>query len=222
MRQVPVNEAAKAEPEGGPDNQDAKRRPRRAWIAGLALMGVAAFFIGRTELVRGLVAGGLSEEEQADLGSPRLIEARAFSFRYPGNWILDRSAADFDPERYLLIESPGGAMVIIMVLDGPLDPEALLENQLRDFEDSGLKVETRTSFYEWGRIEGRGTLLAGRILGVAPGVVRIFVGRNATRTLLFVSQVDNEDRGLVEPGLELIADSFVLREGAAPDGEGRR
>ena len=75
-----------------------------------------------------------------------------------------------------------------------------------------VKQPTQTRFSRWGAYDGEGVALAGRMLGVYEGSIRIFAHASAREelTLSIVEFCYDEDLPLVRPGFELIERTFEL------------
>jgi hypothetical protein len=87
-----------------------------------------------------------------------------------------------------------------------------VDGQVEAFVPRIVKQPVQTPFTRWGAYDGEGMTLAGKILGVMPGNIRIFAHASQREDLTFtiVEFCFDEDLPLVRPGFELIERTFVL------------
>jgi hypothetical protein len=165
----------------------------------------------------GLVLGcmGLGDEPAADVANPLTLERSGVRFDYPGNWTLG-TMDGMAPENAFTVESPGGCLVMFVLLDGaPLALDELLAVQVAEFEKF-VPSATRTPFTAWGRMEGKGTLLDGNLMGLLPGTLRLFVtAPSDTRSIVVMEQCYDENVG-AHAGLALVERTFAIAEAGSP------
>jgi hypothetical protein len=154
-------------------------------------------------------------EPPADVEHPRTLARDRFQLDYPGNWMIDADADDYDPDHLFSIDSPGSCHVTLILLDARVGARTSLDAHVEAFVPELLKDPTRTPFSRWGAYEGEGVVLAGKILGALPGSLRLFAHDDADgeRTLNVVEFCYDDDMRAVRPGFELIERSFLLRPG---------
>jgi hypothetical protein len=101
----------------------------------------------------------------------------------------------------------------VIVFDAALEAKLSVEAQVEAFVPKMVKEPVQTPFTSWGDYEGDGMTLAGRILGVFDGTIRIFAHASEPEDLTFtiVEFCFDEDLPLVRPGFELIERTFELR-----------
>ena len=176
----------------------------RTWLAALGvLVGGCAGFLE-----------GLAETEQpADVRSPQRIERARFRLAYPGNWSVDEADEDYDPDHLFSIDSPGSCHVSVLLFESALGAKPSVAAQRQAFVPRLVRDPKETPFTRWGAYEGDGVALAGRILGLYPGSIRIFAHESAREDLTFtiVEFCYDEDLPAVRPGFELIERSFELK-----------
>ena len=73
-----------------------------------------------------------------------------------------------------------------------------------------LKSPSETAFDTWGKYEGSGMHLRGKMLGVAAGGVRIFSHSTDELSFIAVEFYHDEDLNNLRPGFELVASTFEL------------
>ena len=158
-------------------------------------------------------AEGLAEtEEKADVRSPRPFVRERFQLDYPGNWTIDEADEDYDPDHLFSIDSPGSCTVSVIVFDAAIPAKTSVDGQVEAFVPRIVKQPVQTPFTRWGAYEGEGVTLAGKILGVLPGNIRIFAHESQREDLTFtiVEFCYDEDLPLVRPGFELVERTFVF------------
>jgi hypothetical protein len=151
-------------------------------------------------------------EEEADVRAPKPLVRERFRLEYPGNWTIDLEDEDYDPDHLFSIESPGSCAITFIVFDAAISARDSMEAQVEAFVPRFVKNAVQTPFARWGAYDGEGMKLAGKILGVQKGSIRIFAHESAREdlTLTLVELCFDEDLPLVQPGFELIEGSFEL------------
>ncbi|MBI5545117.1 MAG: hypothetical protein HY901_14600, partial [Deltaproteobacteria bacterium] len=162
------------------------RRTALLLCLGSLVVGGGLGFLGGVLSVpaaRSFFAGMFEDERQADVAHPKRFERPGFRFDYPGNWKIDREDSDFDPDHLVSVESPGASFAMVIVAAPELDPAAATRAQEEAFSKKLFRGQaTRTPFQKWGRFQGEGVDLGGRILGLSPGAVRVFSFRAGEAT----------------------------------------
>jgi hypothetical protein len=161
-------------------------------------------------------AGGLESllqtEQKADVRATKPIVRERFHLEYPGNWTIDEEDEDYDPDHLFSIDSPGSCHVTVIVFDAAISAEHCVETQVEVFVPKLVKDPVQTPFASWGAYDGEGVTLAGKILGLLKGSIRIFAHESEREdlTLTIVEFCYDEDLPLVRPGFELIERTFEL------------
>lgn len=195
------------------------RNPRSSktpWIAGILIGlvagGTGGFFAGvaSTKAGKALFEDLLTDEEPAAVTRPIAIARPGFKLQHPSNWKVDTKDEDYDPDHNFTIESPGSSMVIFYVFDVEIDPEEQIRAQIEAQTKKVVPGARQTPFTRWGRYEGKGVELRGRMLGIAPGVTRIFAHGDERGGFLAVEMTYDDDAAAVRPGFALIESSFAL------------
>jgi len=182
-------------------------------IACLLIGGVIGFFIGVSSVheARGVLTGMFHAEQKAGTETPVVLERTSFRLQTPGNWKVDTTDPDYDADHMFSIDSPGQSFAMFQVLEGAVDPKAIVEKQVDAQTSRVVKEATQTPFDKWGRYAGEGVLLKGKLLGTVPGEIRIFAFREGSQTFSIVETTYDEDRSSVQPGFELIERSFEVK-----------
>jgi hypothetical protein len=190
-------------------------RERKIAALFLVLGGALGFGGGVLSVsgARAVFAALFRSEQAADVKGSTKLDRPAFELSYPGNWKVDTSATDYDPDHMFSIDSSGNSFALFVVAETTaLEPSAVVEEHAKLQTEKVVKGATRTPFTKWGAFEGSGVTLTGKMLGITPGVVRIFAWRSATRTFTVVESTYDDDRANVSPGFDLIARSFRVKE----------
>lgn len=196
------------------------RRPRKTvsvrflvftTIGALAVGGLIGFLLGlySTEAGRKMLQWVVQDEQRADVTRPHSIDREGFSLQYPANWQIATEDDDYDPDTSFSIESPGSSVVMFFLGDCQIDTESAVQTQVAAYQKRMTGV-TVTPFGHYGKYEGRGAQLEGRILGI-PMKVRAFATSRDGGSAIIVEQCPDEDAGRVRPGFDLIEESFLLK-----------
>jgi hypothetical protein len=172
------------------------------------LVALGMLVVGCASFVEGLA----ETEERADVRSTRPIVRERFHLEYPGNWTIDETDEDYDPDHLFSIDSPGSCSISVIVFDAAISAKTSLDAQVEAFVPRLVKHPVQTPFARWGAYDGEGVTLAGKLLGVMPGRIRIFAHESQREdlTLTIVEFCYDEDLPLVQPGFELIERTFAL------------
>jgi hypothetical protein len=187
-------------------------------VAGLAVGGVIGFIVGvaTSEAGRELLTSMNMVEEKADVGRPKTVSQAGFEFQHPGNWEMDMTNADHDLGHYFYLSSPGGSFIEVTyeendvaMADGPDGVATNLESKLEQYE-SYINAAEHTDFKTYGSLTGEGRTLKGREFGNKVSV-RVFSCARGESTLVIAEYVYEMDRKLLQPGLDLIERTFVMK-----------
>ncbi|MGH7289502.1 MAG: hypothetical protein ACREI8_15940 [Myxococcota bacterium] len=160
----------------------------------------------------GFVESLVETEEHADVLAAKSIVRERFRLEYPGNWTIDEADDDYDPDHLFSIDSPGSCHVTVIVFDAATSAKTSVEAQVNAFVPKLVKDPAKTPFATWGAYHGEGMTLAGKILGLQRGTIRIFAHENTPEdlTLTIVEFCFDEDIASVKPGFELIERTFKI------------
>lgn len=165
-------------------------------------------------------------ERRPDLAHPRRFDEGGLAFAYPGNWKAKTEAAATGTTRSITVESPGSGLVMIEEFKPaiPIEPGKFLDELLGQMKR--ITAGRTRGFVTIAGLASRP--VERRILG-APRAGLRYTFRMAVlgeqvphtqegysvvlpdRTLVFVLQVADEDRRLVEAGFAKILDSVAVR-----------
>jgi hypothetical protein len=151
-------------------------------------------------------------EQKADVRATKPIVRERFHLEYPGNWTIDVEDEGYDPDHLFSIDSPGSCHVTVIVFDAAISAKDSVKAQVEAFVPKIVRDPVQTRFARWGAYDGEGVMLAGRLLGLQKGSIRIFAHESEREdlTLSVVEFCFDEDLPLVRPGFELIERSFEL------------
>lgn len=166
--------------------------------------------LGATKAGAAFLEDFATSEAAADVAHPRSHTRPSFSFKYPGNWKIDASDADSDPDHQVNVESPGSCMTMLILFDIAIEPATSIDAQVNAFVPKLLAAPRRTPFTTWGKYTGQGVLMKGKLLGLNEGSVRVFAHADDKRSFVVVEQCYDEDMKDVKPGFELLESSFEL------------
>lgn len=184
-------------------------------FAVLAFIGgsVTGFFAGvySTRAGSEFIDDLFEQEKPADVKNAVVLARPSFALKYPGNWKIDSTDEDYDPDHNFSIDSPGSCFVNLTIFDAATDPTENVEGQIAAYAAKLIRDPTRTDFDTWGSFRGSGALLRGNLLGLLPGYVRLFSAAVDERSFVIIEFCYDEDAKMVEPGLRLIESSFAFR-----------
>lgn len=196
-------------------SQKSKRGCLSALFLGLVffiLGNVSGFFVGvySTGAGKKFLEDVFSPEEKADSSHPKDISRAGFRLKIPANWAVDTLDADYNPDHSFTIESPGSSFVMFIIMDIQSDPLENVQEQVEAFVPKVINKAQRIVFKKWGKYEGQGMQLRGRVISVVDGGVRIFSYSSEYRSFIVVESYFAEDLKKVQPGFQLIEDSFEI------------
>lgn len=158
------------------------------------------------------------EVEPREMGSWSASEIQAldrpgFRIVFPRNWTLATHQDDYDPDRNIIIDSPGESYVTISFFEAkPSDnSRQIIENMRLAFEGPLVSVISRGEFTQWGPRGGSGLHLKGHIMKYFPGGVRFFVMFEQGVGVIVTEFYYSEDLEIAMPGFELIAQSLEFK-----------
>lgn len=166
--------------------------------------------IGATKVGASFLEGMTSKEEPAEVTHPRSYVRPGFSFKYAANWKLEAEGPDNDPDHHVNVDSPGSCLTMLFIFDVAISPEVNVKAQTDAFVPKLISAPSRTLFTGWGRYEGQGVILKGKMLGITPGSLRIFSHADDKRSFVVVEQCYDEDMAHTKPGFDLVESSFEL------------
>ena len=154
-------------------------------------------------------------DKQADTGHPKSYAKRGLKFEMPGNWMVTEDAEE-DGSRYLFIEEPGDALVVIQFVDESAGLD--ITEYARNFaasagEETPIGQIDASKFSSVGSSHG-GELLVERfsitLLGVSVPHTRQYHRKTFGKDQCFiVAQVADEDRAKVTAGFDQIVRSLT-------------
>jgi hypothetical protein len=187
-------------------------------VAGLAVGGTIGFIVGvaTSEAGRELLSSMNMMEEAADLSKPVTVSQQGFEFQHPANWVIDESAEGEDPAHYFFLTTPGGSHIEVtyeendVAISGDYDGVlANLESKVEQYQDF-LNGSESVDFKSFGSLQGEGCTIKGRDFGNAVSV-RVFSCAKGESTLIIAEYVYEMDRKLLQPGLDLVERTFVMK-----------
>ncbi|MDF1561874.1 MAG: hypothetical protein P1V51_02450 [Deltaproteobacteria bacterium] len=184
--------------------------------AGLLVGGGCGVMVGifSTEAGMNILTGALESSEPAEVSSPQTLRGRYFTLDYPGNWRVDTDDADYDPDGYFDLNAPGQGKVMIYIVPPESPVEGILAEWEQNLTTNIVSDHERRTFTTWGRFEGTGVELDGRLL-VAEGRVRMFGTLGEPRGLAIMEMRYDEDEANNGPGYDLIERTLAPVEAAA-------
>jgi hypothetical protein len=169
-------------------------------------------------------------ETSPDLQRPQLYSRDGISFRYPGNWSVteDVEKPGASKYRYLFVESPGSALVIVQYYEPGV--EQSVEEFAAEFHRKTLEEVAEVALGPVKAFSGHPgnavpvhAIVAGvRREGIehsysvsavgeqVPHRFRAFRVETGSGTAFLVVQAASEDWSLVAPGFELVLASFKV------------
>jgi hypothetical protein len=178
------------------------------WLSALSVLIPLGYWLGPHAL-REIALGMFERVRPADIQHPREMSSRYFSFKYPGNWKVDTSDPDYDPDTTFDIDAPSQGSVIVQFFDPQITPQEGVDAIAEKMKKLVLN-RTENPFEKWGKQKGYGIQLRGFLFaGIAS--IRIFGLGNSQATVVIIEMRYDEDERNNRNGYDLIAESFVWK-----------
>lgn len=175
------------------------------WLSALSALVALGYWLGPHAL-REIAFGIFERARPADIQHPKEMSNRYFSFKYPGNWKVDTTDPDYDPDTYFDINAPAQGSVIVQFFDPQITPQAGAD-AIAEKMKKLLLNRTETPFETWGKQKGYGIQLRGfLVVGIAS--IRVFGLGNDQATVVIIEMRYDEDERNNRRGYNLIAESF--------------
>ena len=181
--------------------------PARIWFFILPGVIYGVFVVGI--LVVGLLAGFLLEP-RPDVDRPAVLEREHYSLRYPGNWLVDTTDPDHDPDWSIGIEPAfADAVIQIWFYGETQDSRGCVDETLGGLEEAHDMGDMQ-SIGRWGRYAGAGYRGDGTIEGKAFAIT-IFCSSDESPPFEIMQIVETGAVDRTEVGFDLIRESFEVR-----------
>ena len=175
------------------------------WLSALSVLIALGYWLGPRTL-RDMALAVFEVARPADIQHPREMASRYFSFKYPGNWKVDTTDQDYDPDVSFDINAPAQGTAMVHVLTPHVTPQEGTD-AIAEKMKKLLLNRTETPFETWGNQKGYGINLRGfLVVGIAS--IRVFGLGNAHVTVVIIEMRYDEDERINRPGYDLIAESF--------------
>ena len=175
------------------------------WLSALSVLVALGYWLGPRTL-RDMALAIFEVARPADLQHPKTIASRYFTMKYPGNWKVDTTDQDYDPDVSFDINAPAQGTVMVHVLTPHVTPQEGTD-AIAEKMKKLLLNRTETPFETWGKQKGYGIHLRGfLVVGIAS--IRVFGLGNAHVTVVIIEMRYDEDERINRRGYDLIAESF--------------
>jgi hypothetical protein len=141
----------------------------------------------------------------------KLFIRTAFRFDYPATWTVDEKDKDYDPDHMFTIDASVGGMVTVVIFDAVIDPAKTLSTNVK-MQEKNIPGATKTEFKQWGRYDGAGMTLQGKVLGVAKSTYRIFVFNASEKTFLITELIPDDEEQQLAPGFRAVEETFQVEK----------
>jgi hypothetical protein len=175
------------------------------WLSALSVLIALGYWLGPRTL-RDMALAVFEVASPADIQHPREMSSRYFSFKYPGNWKVDTTDPDYDPDTTFNIDAPAQGSVIVQFFDPQITPQEGAD-AIAEKMKKLLLNRTENPFETWGNQKGYGIQLRGfLVVGIAS--IRVFGLGNDQATVVIIEMRYDEDERINRRGYDLIAESF--------------
>jgi hypothetical protein len=141
----------------------------------------------------------------------KIVERTLYNFKYYSTWKIDTADADYDPDKFLSLDSrSNNGFVTIVIFNEPSDVKTNVNEQVKEHLSNAIKKGIVTRFTTWGKYKGAGATIKGKLLGGEKGEIKIFSYSNKASSFLVVSQIFDSDKKVDLPGLQFIEKTFSL------------
>ena len=175
------------------------------WLSALSVLLALGYWLGPRTL-RDIAFGIFEISRPADLQQTHTLSNRYFSLKYPGNWKIDTSDPDYDPDSSFDINAPAQGTVIVQFFDPQTTTQEAADAIAEKMKKLVLK-RTENPFDSWGKQKGYGIQLRG-FLYAGISSIRIFGLGNSQATIVIIEMRYDEDERNNRRGYDLIAESF--------------
>lgn len=140
------------------------------------------------------------------------LERKSFSVSLPKDWTEDTKQDMYDPESFLFFENSESCLVVIIIgaKSAGSKPGPMLTAQKEAWLKRLTDLET-VKIAKWGKYEGEGFELTGKLNGTMRYKVRLFGFENADRTCVVVESADASDAKKYAADFEEIRETFRLK-----------
>jgi hypothetical protein len=140
------------------------------------------------------------------------VAGASFSLQYPDTWQPDKGAKDFDPNTNFTLVSPKNSYVQITISPKTSDPAKIVSETVKKLDGPAITTLTRTKIEEWGKHEGQGLHLKGKIVGSFPGGIKIFVFSSAHFNILVIEYYFSDELKDVQDDFDSISENFKMTD----------
>src|SRR6185369_434312 len=132
------------------------------------------------------------------------ISRPSYELKYLSTWKIDSSDADFNIDTYFSIDAPvEDGTSVFFIFNVPVNEDNQVKAQVNAHLKKVMKNGTVTYFDHFGKFEGRGALIDGKMMGLWQGKTKIFCHSGDSTSFLVVSQYLVSDSAKVLPGFNL-------------------
>jgi hypothetical protein len=140
------------------------------------------------------------------------IDRPGYSLDYPTSWAVDTEDKDYDPDAYFAIDQSEGCTIAFFFFDLKGDPERHIQAQVDAQRKRLMPNPTLVPFTTWGRYDGKGMTMTGRMKPLGQGRIRIFSHPGKSTMFDVVEFCFEDDLPDAKPGFEMIESSFKLKK----------
>jgi len=181
-------------------------------VLSLVVGGILGFFLGVASVKEGkeFLEGFFEQERMVEIEKPKGYISERFTFLYPSNWNIDKNNENYDPNHNFIIESPGAASVIFLISEAKTEPEENIKLNIEQYKKI-ISNPSITRFEKYGQLVGKGAILNGIMMGI-DFTVKIFSAYQDNLTVVIIQFYPDGDLKYIKAGLELIENSFTVKE----------
>ncbi len=186
---------------------DVKRWRARWWFFILPGLTYAA---AMSAVIGAMLFASADLERAPDTGNSQVLDRPGFTLEYPGNWYIDTSDSDYDPDYDFSVEPRfADAMMNVWFYTEPMESQACVDETVANLRNA-FEVLPLEPVERWGNYTGAGWQGAALIDG---GEYRLFLFCSTERERPFEIMEITEQAAVkkLEPGYRLIRESFELR-----------
>jgi hypothetical protein len=140
------------------------------------------------------------------------VERKSFAVSLPKDWTEDTKDENYDPESNIFFENSESC--IVMVIIGTKSAGSSTEPILAGQKETWAKRLTEmkeAKFEKWGKYEGKGFELTGKLSGTTNYRARFFGFENATHTCVVIECADAVDAKKFAADFDKIRETFRLK-----------
>ena len=151
------------------------------------------------------------KESISSIDFNKILSRDNYELKYPQNWTIGKEEV-YNPDRYFSLWSPEDSSIYFVTLDTPINiQDWIKESKKRIVDEIKITEITTLSFNNWGKYQGAGLEIRGKLYGFLKGSVKLF-GYSSTDNSFAITITSSDDSYTKDKeGFDLIESTFILK-----------